>query len=346
MSLKLADINDCATWELALAEYLDGHVHTTLECATEENYRAILTQFARWAVEREIELSDFKPRHMRAFVAWRQDSCKVKQTTIRADVFRAKAFFRFCVRDGLMPRDPLADYEIPRGEQPFVPTPSTADIAKLFASIPQRFDPELNPAVRNVCRRRRDFYAARNAALLSILVDTGCRIGEAVRLVDQDLRVERTELGRARGTLAIRRTKTDRPRTVPLRDSIKAVEAWTRVRDRRLRWLKDQSVKAMFVTWDGAPMSTRACGDILEDQLKYAGLPHYTLHSLRHYGITEIAKQNLEAARIIAGHTSISTTQAYLNMDADAVREAHAGASPLGKALMINRRSEANKKRR
>jgi site-specific recombinase XerD len=353
MALKLQKTSDSVSWDEGMSEYF-SHIHSALERSTEDNYRVILNAFVRWCKAEGIELSNFMPRHMRRFIAWRRDECDVCASTIRADVFRAKGLFKWLYNEGLTERDPLVDYSIPRGEVPFVLTPTAAQTGILLRSIKVRYDVAANPAIRHVTKARRDFLGPRNYAFFSVLVECGCRPGEALRLCDDDIRVDRSSGDPQTyiGDLTIRKTKTDRPRLVPVRECIAALDAWIKVRDARIKKMGFPPAETIFVSEYGERLSVRAARNLMEDQCKFAGLPPFTPRGIRHYTLTQIGKKDIESARKIAGHKKIASIQVYLEMDTDDVREAHDAANPLGRAIakpetiMVNRRSQANAKRR
>ena len=53
-----------------------------------------------------------------------------------------------------------------------------------------------------------------------------------------------------------------------------------------------------------------------------AGLPHRTLHSLRHFALTALARRgSILAAQYVAGHRDVRTTSRYLTIHEDQARE-------------------------
>jgi integrase len=139
--------------------------------------------------------------------------------------------------------------------------------------------------------------------------------------------------------ITFRRTKTDRPRTVPIsRDWREAVDAYLRVRPRC-----DSPV--LFISRTGLPLSVTSYGTQFRHYADFAGVAGWSLHGLRHYALSQIARTSVLAAQQIAGHTSLVVTQGYLHTGADQVRAAHAEAAPLSR-LLVNRRSEEKKRKR
>lgn len=81
-------------------------------------------------------------------------------------------------------------------------------------------------------------------------------------------------------------------------------------------------------------------------------LGKWSLHGLRHYAITKLCEHGIDVAQRIAGHQSISTTMIYNHVHKDRVRAAFDAADllplndPDDPPIMVNKRSQKNKKRR
>lgn len=117
-------------------------------------------------------------------------------------------------------------------------------------------------------------------ALAGLLAVTGIRIGEAIRLDDEDLDEDS-------GTLLIRQSKSGRPRTVPLHPTtIAELRACQRVRD-RTRPQPLPRTDALFTTLTGARLNYPGTCTTFRRLVALAGLPdrpgaHPTIHGLRH----------------------------------------------------------------
>jgi integrase len=123
--------------------------------------------------------------------------------------------------------------------------------------------------------------------LFNFVMETGCRINEALRLRTEDVKKDKI-------VLYTRKAKNSNltPRNIP-----------------RPVWLKvPKDKERVFWKWDDRPRFL----DSLVTDLKFD--PSWSWHSLRHKAATEWANSGVPLVQIMArlGHTNISTTQIYL----------------------------------
>jgi integrase len=85
----------------------------------------------------------------------------------------------------------------------------------------------------------------------------------------------------------------------------------------------------LFISRTGLPLSVTAYGAQFRHYADFAGVTGWSLHGLRHYALSQIARTDVLAAQQIAGHTSLVVTQGYLHTSADQVRAAHPNYSPV-----------------
>lgn len=317
-------------WPEAVADFL-LQTRATREKSTERFYRERLCLLVRWAQEQNVALIDFRARNLREYLAYRADQ-KVSDLTRRHDASVARTFLKFCKREDYVRGDPLAGYQVPKAGQAYVKCPSDEEIRTLLRVLHDRWKPSLNPAVRYVHASARLFFSRRNYALVAGLLETGARIGEMLALTLDDYQPQQ-------GQIAIRHAKGDAPRIVPISPVwIETVEAYLRVRPK-----VDSNL--LFVSEYGTKMEVMRFGRQFKGYLKFAGLSGFTLHGLRHYAITQMAKTDVWAASLIAGHKDLKVTRQYLHEDPTHVREAHITAAPLAR-LLVNIRSERQKRKK
>ncbi len=205
----------------------------------------------------------------------------------------------------------------------------------------------------------------RNHALVLFLLTTGLRIGEALDLRWRDLDLEE-------GTVHVQRGKGGKERTA-LMDP-RTAEVMGRLRD--LGQVKSRCPVDQFhgsEAWgddthrsfgDDDPVFCGACP--LEQMSKcnansitkrlsrrYAG-KEYTAHCFRHTFCTRFLRhgktlQDLETLMELAGHSSMNTTQGYLDLDGkirderfNRVTEAHWATAPTPEAGTVERPEEAS----
>jgi len=316
-------------WDEALSDFLD-EVAQTRAAKTARFYGSRLRQLQKYAQEQAFALGQFRARQMRAFMGWRR-SQHLSDNTLRHDAIAAKSFFKWCVRERLITSDPLADYAIPKRARPHVPCPSDDDLKKLLASLGDRWSPSRNANARTVSVRVRRFHVTRNYAIVTGLVDTAARIGEM-------LHVDIEDVDRERRLVLFRVTKGGEPRQVPVsQEWLGAVDAWLKTRPRC-------DSRRLFVTEYGGEMDPTTFARVFRGYVAYAGVTPFTLHGLRHFALTALAKQNVLGASVIAGHKSLVVTRGYLHADPEFVRGVHADAGPL-RNLLVNKRSRERRKK-
>ena len=248
------------------------------------------------------------------------------------DAVAAGVFFKYCEENKLVAENPLLRYKKPRVGRASVHKPSVEDMQKVLAGISRRWDIQQNAKARFLAPKQRRFYAAREYAIICCLIASGARIGEIL-----SLRV--CDYNKAKKALLLRITKGKEPRTVPI--SATCVEVIE-------KWLKDRpkcETDLLFFGNTGEPLEVGAYGKIYARYVEFAGVTKHTLHGLRHYAATEIAKIDLDAARLILGHKETSTTLLYLHEDADHVRKAYDKASPLDAILIEQRKAKKQRQR-
>ncbi len=326
------------TWALASDDWLRS-VRGTLAASTARFYGDRLGVLRAWAASEGVALGDFRAAHMRAYMEMRalhvspRSGRPLAVGTRRMDAMGAKVFFRFCAQEGHVPRDPLADYRILKAVQAYVPVPSEAEGARILAATVERWLPAKNPNARLCPPKRRAFFSRRNAALIGGLIQTGARISELLALTLADYQPER-------GRIVIRESKSKRPREVPLEAAwVGMVNSYLAVRPRR------SPTDFLFVTDAGEQMVVNNFRRQWYADLAFAGLPRYTLHSLRHFSLTCLAETNKWAAQQIAGHRDGRTTDVYLSHNQAHLKAVMEQAAPLGR-LMVNSRSEKARRKR
>jgi integrase/recombinase XerC len=162
--------------------------------------------------------------------------------------------------------------------------------------------------------------AARDVALFTLLYGCGLRISEALALEVRDAPLPGAEAAlRVLG-------KGGKTRLVPVLPAVRqAIAAWlTHHPDR-------QPGAPLFVGARGARLSAAVAQRNLRNWRRLAGLPeHATPHALRHSFATHLlgGGADLRAIQELLGHASLSTTQRYTKVDAEALLATWTRAHP------------------
>lgn len=170
-----------------------------------------------------------------------------------------------------------------------------------------------------------DWIGKRDAAILMLLYGCGLRIGEAIGLNRRDLPV----VGEAK-TLTVT-GKGNKTRVVPLLPQVREA-----VRDylSACPWISRGDGTAsdpLFVGAKGGRLNARLIQKAMQTLRLALGLPETaTPHALRHSFATHLlgAGADLRAIQELLGHSSLSTTQRYTDVDAQHLLSVYGAAHP------------------
>lgn len=233
--------------------------------ATLRLYRIYQDSFLAFLLEHEVEptLDAFNAQFVREWQAWLRGKSTGRRgglVTERQGVLVMKTWARFLCDNDVYPFDPLGRLKVPR-VQKIHRKPFSEDEARRLV---QAASAGPNPI--------------RDRALLLMMLDTGCRVGElcGATLADIDL---------IEGSIVFVHTKGGNPRKVTFRvpsrrdggPSLAALRNWLRIREARV------GVEAIFTTRERLALSTRRVREIFAElgaAARVAGaIPHRTRHS-------------------------------------------------------------------
>lgn len=294
--------------------------------ATLRYHLANLYSYLRWmAAEAPVALPDFTRKHLRLYLAahphWSENTRSHYQKSL-------KSLLAFCVAEGRLPTNPLADLKIAQPAATPIYCPTAEDLRRLLAAIQAHWRKPRGFGHTLMSAKEKRFYCTHNLALIYLLIDTGCRIHEALSLHVSDLHLD------GRDPYAIFPTrKGGRTDTLPLsRFCREALLAYLALRPKGTP--QNPVSPDLFLTQFGTPYTYDQIQRRLIQYRKEAGLTaRCTLHSLRHYAITEMAEQNLFAAQQMAGHGDGRVTERYKHARGAHLRQSHTEANQLGKIL-------------
>jgi site-specific recombinase XerD len=166
---------------------------------------------------------------------------------------------------------------------------------------------------------RRHVNATRDHALLALLVNTGCRPGEALALHVADLHIngERVHTIRERPWIRVRRLK----RRTPYFDDVPVSRALALVLNHYTRGHRIHDHGALPRPFEPAsrlfPLTVRTAERIFHYHARRAGLDSgLRLYALRHTAATRAleATGDIRAVQVMLGHARVTTTQVYAHV--------------------------------
>ena len=251
-------------------------------------------------------LSEVEPHHISDFVTYLRTSRihKAKYAsgpTANRYLALLSSTFKEAIGRGFARENPVRGVRRAREEQKALPFLSAADIDRIVAKA----DPSIGP-------------------LVVVAADTGLRRGELLRLEWGDVSIRR-------GRLVVRKSKSKRPREVPLTARAKAT--LQQLRDGRpvREDEEDENKTPDWVFPDLAGKAPSWAGTYIWKRFRSAataaGFPAASFHQLRHSFCSRLAQSGvpLPTVKALAGHGSLALTSRYAshvpeNAEAAAVR--------------------------
>lgn len=234
-----------------------------------------------------------------------KEEAKLSVYTLHRDIRQVKTFFKWCVEEEILKRNPatrLTLPKLPRGEPPKAISDKDMKrmIAAALAAITER--PERSDG--RPCQHHqglKPYPYERDYAMIRFLAESGCRVGGLASLRWEDL-----DLPAKEGTVC---EKGKVSRMVPYgRETVAALEAW-----RSVQPSYNRHVEFVFSGERGA-LTTSGLYQILHRLAVRAGVrDRHNPHSFRHALARRLLKHRADMGTVseLLGHSNIETTHKF-----------------------------------
>jgi integrase/recombinase XerD len=210
-----------------------------------------------------------------------------------------KSFFKYCLIENIITRDPSILLESPRLKRALPDVLSFEEIERIISKI-DLSTPD----------------GSRNKAILETMYSCGLRVSETVNLKISCLYLD---IGFIRVI-----GKGDKERLVPIgKDAIKYIKIY-KDNIRNHITLQKNFEDTLFLNKFGKSLSRVMIFYIIKDLAKQAGIKkNISPHTFRHSFATHLVEggADLRAVQEMLGHESITTTEIYTHLDRDYLRE-------------------------
>jgi integrase/recombinase XerC len=251
-------------------------------------------------------LASLRPADFRAFLTVRRSEGLGARGVQRA-VAALRSFYRHLERAGLADSTAVQALRSPKIPHTLPRPLSESDALRVIAEA---------------ATEEREWLAARNVALITLLYGAGLRISEGL-----SLKRGMAVLGQTLTIIGKGRKERMVPVIAAVRDSIAAY-----VRCCPFDPGKDGP---LFLSRKGAPMTPREAQRVMQELRSRLGLsPSATPHALRHSFATHLLQNggDLRAVQELLGHASLSTTQKYTEVEERRVMAVYQSAHPRARA--------------
>ena len=216
-----------------------------------------------------------------------------------------RCFYRFCLGDDLIEKDPVANIESPKIYRTLPHFLSVEEVDTLLAQ----------PDIKTPAGQR-------DKAMIELMYSTGLRVSELCGLRVSDIQANAGTL-RCIG-------KGNKERIVPVgRRALEAIALY--LRESRPTLLRDQASPYLFIGSRGRKMHRIQFWMLLKKYGEMAGLREsLNPHMLRHSFATHLLDggADLRSVQLMLGHADISTTQIYTHVVEERLKQVYKAHHP------------------
>jgi site-specific recombinase XerD len=269
--------------------------------AYERDIRACLAFLRKNRIELLVSV---RPRDLCAFLAAEAERRSAAGSQART-VAALKLFFRFCVENEYVERDPSLVLRTPKKREALPDVLDRRELERLLAAV-ERDD---------VWERHFPGKRERDRLMLALFAYAGLRRSELLGLDWDDVDLERR-------LIRVRKAKGGRQRTVPIHPALEPLFL------DYLRFRASDPEPALFVGLQGGRrLSTTIFSQTFRRYARAAGVTtrkRVTPHTLRHVFASELlrAGANLRQIQELLGHKHLDSTQRYTRVTAHELRGA------------------------
>lgn len=283
------------------------YLHKTKKASnnTEVSYERDLKKLQKYIEEEQHvkEWSEVTVTNLNSYMLYLERE-KFAASTISRNVASVRAFYQYMYKKGIVPLDISGELKPPKIEKK-IPDILTMQEVDLLLEQPVLETPK----------------GMRDKAMLELLYATGIRVSELIRLTQEDVNMKMSY---------IRCSEKNKDRIIPFGNSAKQA-LYYYMENGRGELVKEAATKELFVNCSGKAMSRQGFWKVLKSYAKEADIQvEITPHTLRHSFAAHLIQNgaDLKSVQEMLGHADISTTQVYMNMSVNKMREVYMKAHP------------------
>lgn len=273
---------------------------------TELSYKRDLAKMGHFLEEKGIlDASEITEEDLNSYVGYLKDN-KFAAATVSRNIAAIKAFFHYMYKEGIVAADLSDTLKAPKIEKKMPEIMSMEEVVRLLEQ-PTGDSPK----------------EVRDKAMLELLYATGIRVTELITLKISDVNL-------SMGFIICK--DAHKERIIPFGSEAKhaLVRYLGTIRE---SMIEDKNSDVLFANCSGKPMSRQGFWKLIKYYTKKAGITaDITPHTLRHSFAAHLVENgaDLRSVQEMLGHSDISTTQIYANMNHNRIREVYAKAHPRG----------------
>ena len=273
---------------------------------TEMSYQRDLNKMYKYLQENGIKkIAHITEDVLEGYVAYLKEH-NFANATMSRHIAAMKGWFLFMVKEGMVEEDVAGNLKAPKIEKKAPDILKTEEVVKLLEE-PKGSNPK----------------ELRDKAMLELLYATGIRVTELISLTTAQLNMQMNYIICNDG---------HKDRIIPF--GIKARDALLNYLEySRSVMLHNPKSDILFVNCSGQSMSRQGFWKLIKHYALKAGITaDITPHTLRHSFAAHLVENgaDLKSVQEMMGHSDISTTQIYANLNQNKLRDVYSKAHPRG----------------
>lgn len=283
---------------------------------TLDAYFRDISGFIDFCYDKKLELNQVEASDLREYISYKVEKDQLNSTSVQRHLTSIRQFMKWAQQGNHLYINPVDDFKVKRQPRPL---PGMIDIETVNQILDQKA-PE-KPADHQ--------RWLRDKAILELLYSSGLRLAEVQGLTIRDIDFNR-QLLRITG-------KGNKTRIIPF---------GSKAKDSLIDWLKIYRIwmgeftadSAVFISAKGQALSTRQIENRVKIQAQRAGVsvdlhPHLLRHCFASHMLSNSG--DLRAVQEMLGHSSLSTTQIYTQLDFDRLAQVYDQAHPRANKLKV-----------
>ena len=271
---------------------------------TVESYKRDVTQYISYLDGTGVtDISSTTKTTVLSYLLYLQKEGRASSTVSRT-LASLRSYYLFMMQNGVVKSNPTSNLEAPHVEKK-IPKILSGEEVEILLEQPKNCD---NKGIRD-------------KAMLELLYATGIRVSELINLDVSDVNVPMSFV-RCKGG--------KKERIIPMGHQAKdALENY--INNVRKYMVKDENETALFVNCSGARLSRQGFWKLIKYYQHIAGIEtDITPHTLRHSFAAHLLENgaDLHSIQEMMGHADISTTQMYLHLGVNKIRDVYQKAHP------------------
>jgi site-specific recombinase XerD len=281
------------TTEELLARFEEHLARSALASTTIVNYLADLRIFARWHADVKGAVSSLlglRPDDIREYRRYMQTNEGWTPATVNRRLQAIRKFYNFAMETGLVGSNPASEVKL-------IPLPGS--------NPPRTLSPEEVTSLLKAVQGGRPSLVKRDYAIIQLLLQTGIKLGELIRLRLSDVQLR----GDGESFLLVGEGDGSKYRRIPLNPLVcAALRDYLEVRPSSV------STDNLFLSQEGNCISRRTVQRLVSVYAKAAGLEDVSAHVLRHtFAVSKLEDTgDISLVSRLLGHRCLETTAKYL----------------------------------